>query len=288
MANKTLPRAAPHITARSSAESDVSQRCGPRRSPRSVAVEEVQSKVGLPPVTAVKRAAGRDDATSHSVIDSSRVVLCGGCGCCHWLSPSGRQVSRRIAGGTSLAATGLCPPVTAKLQHKCQEQRSAVTERPGDRECQPPLTRETRGSDGEIRARIGHQIWERSTLPQVTGLVPNRAKIVGVFEFMPLTSAPDRIRTCAHGSGGRSCVRLLPGKTRHARLAGGRMGGGVPPMLTADKIICRCGRVSWQWSEAPELPTSRTTTERSANIDAHSHADVRMCLEGSGHAVRRQ
>ena len=128
---------------------------------------------------------------------SSRVVLCGGCGRCHWLSPSGRQVSRRIAGGTSLRAAGLCPPVTAKLQHKCQEQRSAVTERPGDRECEPPLTRETRGSDGEIRARIGHQIWERSTLPQVTGLVPNRAKIVRVFEFIPLTSAPDRIRTCA-------------------------------------------------------------------------------------------
>src|SRR5204862_6268060 len=39
-----------------SAESDVSQRCGPRRSPRSVAVEEVRSKVGLPPVTAAPRA----------------------------------------------------------------------------------------------------------------------------------------------------------------------------------------------------------------------------------------
>jgi hypothetical protein len=36
-----------------SAESDVGQRCGPRRSPRSDAVEEVRPEVGLPPVTAV-------------------------------------------------------------------------------------------------------------------------------------------------------------------------------------------------------------------------------------------
>jgi hypothetical protein len=49
---------------------------------------------------------------------------------------------------------------------------------------------ETRGSGAEIRARIGHQIWDSSTSPQVTGLVPNRAKIVRVFEFMSLTSAP--------------------------------------------------------------------------------------------------
>jgi hypothetical protein len=40
----------------SSAKSDVSQRCGPRRSPRSVAVEEVRPEVGLPPVTAGPRA----------------------------------------------------------------------------------------------------------------------------------------------------------------------------------------------------------------------------------------
>jgi hypothetical protein len=82
-----------------------------------------------------------------------------------------------------LAATGLCPAVTAKLQHKCQEQRSAVTERPGDRECEPPLSREPRRSGGGIRVRIGHQIWDSSTLPQVTGLADNRAKIVIVFEL---------------------------------------------------------------------------------------------------------
>ena len=90
---------------------------------------------------------------------------------------------------------------------------------------QAPLSRETRRSGGEIRAHIGHQIWDSSTLPQVTGLAPNRPKIVRVFEFMSLTSAPGRIRTCAHGSGGRSCSRLPPGKTRAGVPVGERMGG---------------------------------------------------------------
>ena len=44
--------------------------------------------------------------------------------------------------------------------------------------------RGTRGSDGGIRARIGHQIWDSSALPQVTGLAPAQLKIVKVFEFM--------------------------------------------------------------------------------------------------------
>jgi hypothetical protein len=67
--------------------------------------------------------------------------------------------------------------------------------------------RGTRGSGGGIRARIGHQIWDSSALPQVTGLALAQVKIVKVFEFMPLTSAPGRIRTCAHGSGGRGTIR---------------------------------------------------------------------------------
>jgi hypothetical protein len=58
-----------------------------------------------------------------------------------------------------------------------------------------------------IRARIGHRVWGGSTLPQVTGLALDRLKIVRVVEFMPLTSAPGRIRTCAHGSGGGGTVR---------------------------------------------------------------------------------
>jgi hypothetical protein len=38
--------------------------------------------------------------------------------------------------------------------------------------------------------------------------------------------APSRIRTCAHGSGGRCCTQLLPGNTCHVGLAWGRIGGG--------------------------------------------------------------
>jgi hypothetical protein len=43
--------------------------------------------------------------------------------------------------------------------------------------------------------------------PQVTDSGLRRVKIVEVFEFMPLSSAPDRIRTCAHGSGEGCCAR---------------------------------------------------------------------------------
>jgi len=63
------------------------------------------------------------------------------------------------------------------------------------------------------------------------------------------------------------------------------MGGEVPPMLTADKIICRCGRVSWQRSEAPELPTSRTTTERSARTSTLTHMPMRGRLGGQSGGV---
>jgi hypothetical protein len=58
-----------------------------------------------------------------------------------------------------------------------------------------------------IWTRIGHTILDGSELPQVTGLALNRLKIVRVFEFMSLTSAPGRIRTCAHGSGEGCCTR---------------------------------------------------------------------------------
>ena len=57
-------------------------------------------------------------------------------------------------------------------------------------------------SDG-VRARIGHKAREGWALPQVAGLALELAKIVRAFEIMSLTSAPGRIRTCAHGSGGR-------------------------------------------------------------------------------------
>ena len=53
----------------------------------------------------------------------------------------------------------------------------------------------------------GTQGRDSSAFPQVTGLASERVKIVKVFEFMSLSSAPGRIRTCAHGSGGRGTIR---------------------------------------------------------------------------------
>ena len=56
---------------------------------------------------------------------------------------------------------------------------------------------------GGFRTRIGHTVWDGSELLQVTGPELGRRRIGRMFEFMPLNCAPGRIRTCAHGSGGR-------------------------------------------------------------------------------------
>jgi hypothetical protein len=53
---------------------------------------------------------------------------------------------------------------------QAQVQRPAVTERRGGRECGLSLSRGSRGSDGGIRAGIGHRVWGGAALPQVTGL----------------------------------------------------------------------------------------------------------------------
>jgi len=93
-----------------------------------------------------------------------------------------------------------------------------------DRECELALSRRSRGSGSGIRTRIGRKLCGGSALSQVTGLALIRLKIVRVFEFMPLNCAPGRIRTCAHGSGGRSCSPKLPAETHLARRVGERMG----------------------------------------------------------------
>jgi hypothetical protein len=69
------------------------------------------------------------------------------------------------------------------------------------------LSRQFAGPAGRCNARIGRKVWNASAFPQVTALALKPLKIVRVFEFMPLTSAPDGIRTCAHGSGVRCRVR---------------------------------------------------------------------------------
>jgi hypothetical protein len=75
------------------------------------------------------------------------------------------------------------------------------------------LSRQFASLDCRCRARIGRKIRNASAFPQVTALALKPLKIVKVFEFMPLSCAPDRIRTCAHGSGEGCCVRLWPAET---------------------------------------------------------------------------
>ena len=58
-----------------------------------------------------------------------------------------------------------------------------------------------------------------------------------VFEFMPLSIAPGRIRTCAHGSGGQCCMTLLPGKMRRSRPVGERMGSATVAAVGSGHLI---------------------------------------------------
>jgi hypothetical protein len=79
--------------------------------------------------------------------------------------------------------------------------------RPRDRERVMLLSSQFAGPAFRYRATYRAQDPERVAFPQVTALTLKPFKIVKVFEFMPLTSAPGRIRTCAHGSGVRCRVR---------------------------------------------------------------------------------
>ena len=82
-----------------------------------------------------------------------------------------------------------------------------------------------RGQDpGLVCVCAGHRLAGHSAASEV------------LFEFMPLSSAPGRIRTCAHGSGGRSCSRLLPGQTCAGVPFGERMGRDASPTQSAAEI----------------------------------------------------
>jgi hypothetical protein len=55
----------------------------------------------------------------------------------------------------------------------------------------------------QLGPRIDRVAFSALAFPQVTASAAGYKKIVKVFEFNPLSCAPSRIRTCAHGSGGR-------------------------------------------------------------------------------------
>jgi hypothetical protein len=67
-----------------------------------------------------------------------------------------------------------------------------------------------RNSGDIAAANHTHVNAAQSVTPLVArGIGPEayRVKNVRVFELIPLNSAPGRIRTCAHGSGGGCCAR---------------------------------------------------------------------------------
>ncbi len=59
-----------------------------------------------------------------------------------------------------------------------------------------------------IGARIGYQVWDSSALPQVTGLASTWLKIVKVFGFMPLSSAPAGFEPALTAPEGLLCTAL--------------------------------------------------------------------------------
>ena len=134
----------------------------------------------------------------------SRVVLCGRCGHCH-LFPSGRQVSHRIAGARPWQPWGLCPrslrncstvPRATVCRHRtARRPRMRAAARHGNSRIRPWNPGMYWTPDlGQLHVAAGHRLGTQS------------AKIVKVFEFIPLNCAPGRIRTCAHGSGEGCCA----------------------------------------------------------------------------------
>jgi len=87
--------------------------CSERRTPFST---------GQPPAyrSAVTRAVGRGDAVAACYRPWSNRLVQGAAR--PRVTPSGRQASRRIAGGTSLAAKGLCP----RSPHNCSTRAGAT------------------------------------------------------------------------------------------------------------------------------------------------------------------
>src|SRR5215510_12911470 len=118
---------------------------------------------------------------------------------------------------------------------------------------------------------------------QVSEVGQNLRDAEVLFEFRPLNSAPGRIRTCAHGSGGRSCSRPLPGKTRAGVPVGSVWGAqdataGSGCSHIADSVSAG-GRPSWSaalWS----------THTGAVNGQQHDDADPLAAATEEGEAGR--
>jgi hypothetical protein len=81
-----------------------------------------------------------------------------------------------------------------------------VTKRPEDRERSLPLSRRASSSGSRTGAFMGRKAWNAPVSPQVTGLHVGAGRDCKRVRILLLICAPGRIRTCAHGSGGRCSI----------------------------------------------------------------------------------
>ena len=109
------------------------------------------------------------------------------------------------SGGLDSRARAVPPPPLRSCGY-WEEQRSAVTATAWRPLLLQAAEQALSWPVSAFRARIGRKVRKGRALPQVRSSGLGSGKIAQEFEFMPLTSAPGRIRTCAHGSGGRFAI----------------------------------------------------------------------------------
>ena len=134
--------------------------------------------------------------------------------------------------------------------HSCgygKEQRSAVTATAWQ-----PLSPEVAGlqvcaPETPSRAPAGRGKLITSAFAQVSGLSSDRQSAEVLFEKHVLSSAPSRIRTCAHGSGGSWLLTFLPAQTVVRKVVG-------PPLVRSrhDLLLRRT------FQRAPDLLLPRS------------------------------
>ena len=183
---------------------DVTER-DPPEAPVAIEVGEAIARRGGPGVW--QCAPRRDGMPSGNVrhVSAARASL---------PSDTGRRFLARRSTATAGPPVGSCARVMSALPggvirswgYLRKSNGLWPQQRPAGRYHRMPLSSTFDAGRLVARARIGRKMENASASPQVTGSGAGRTKIVKLFEFMPLSSAPSRIRTCAHGSGGRCSI----------------------------------------------------------------------------------
>src|SRR5215475_2742736 len=121
-----------------------------------------------------------------------------------------------------------------------------------------------------------HPVTESGGVSTAAGPVYRLVRVA--FRWLSV-GAPGRIRTCAHGSGGRSCSRLPPGKTRAGVPVGERMGGAQLAAGSARRFP-RCFRVIA--SMAPAVGRQAVVGGAGDRIGVQGAGEVRGLGHGTG------